>query len=67
MAIRKVYVGQIESHLEDSIRVYEYRDADGVCCGTETIMEVEFYQPSDREPLVLALVQPILERGLIYK
>ncbi len=67
MVVNKVYVGQIESHLGDSIRVYEYRDADGVRRGTEIVMEAEFDQPLHREPLVLALDQPVLERGLIYK
>ncbi len=61
MSIRKVYVGQIESHLGDSIRVYEYRDADGDCHGSEVIVEAEPDQPAHRGALVLALVQPVLK------
>ncbi len=67
MLVNKVYVGRRRSHLGDRITVYSLLDADGVRRGTEIVMEAEFDQPSHREPLVLALDEPVLEKGLIYK
>ena len=65
MSERKVYVGQIRSHLGDRITVYDVIDADGEQRGTETIMEAEFDHASDNGPLVLALDEPVAD-GLIY-